>query len=204
MGYLAVGAAYIIGSIPFGFILSRLYKQIDIRSHGSGNIGATNVLRLLGWPAALLVLLLDAGKGTAAVLLARALSGNETGFVLAAALAVLVGHCFPLFLKFKGGKGAATGIGLLIPLSGYVCASAVLLAVVVIALTRYVSLGSIIGALSVPFLFLLFKFEPLYIIFGAAMALLVILRHHENIRRLIGGTESKFGQKIDPAAGGEN
>lgn len=203
MGYLAVGAAYLIGSIPFGYVLSKLYKHVDIRRHGSGNIGATNVLRLLGWRAALPVLLLDAGKGTAAVLLARALS-DETVFVLAAAFAVLMGHCFPLFLKFKGGKGAATGIGLLIPLSGYVCASAVLLAIVVIALTRYVSLGSLIGAFSVPFLFLLFRFEPLYIIFGAAMALLVILRHHENIRRLLGGTESKFGRKVDPAGGGED
>ena len=202
MCYLAVGAAYLLGSIPFGYILGKLFKVADIRRHGSGNIGATNVLRLLGWRAALPVLLLDAGKGTAAVLLAQAL-GCETAFVLAAALAVLVGHCFPLFLKFKGGKSAATGIGLLIPLSGYVCASAVLLALIVIALTRYVSLGSILGALSVPLLFHLYGFEPLYIIFGAIMALLVIARHHENIKRLLTGKESKFGRKAGPAAGDE-
>ncbi len=202
MCYLAVGAAYLLGSVPFGYILGKLFNVADIRRHGSGNIGATNVLRLLGWRAALPVLLLDAGKGTVAVLLARAL-GCEPAFVLAAALAVLVGHCFPIFLKFKGGKGAATGIGLLIPLSGYVCVSAVLLAVAVIALTRYVSLGSILGALSVPLLFFIYGFEPLYIIFGAAMALLVIARHHENIKRLLSGAESKFGRNADPTGGDE-
>lgn len=202
MGYLAVGAAYLMGSIPFGYILSKMFRQVDIRRRGSGNIGATNVLRLLGWRAAVPVLLLDAAKGAAAVLLARAVSG-ETIFVLAAAAAVLVGHCFPLFLGFKGGKGAATGIGLLIPLSAYVCATAVLLAVIIIALTRYVSLGSITGALSVPFLFLIFKFDPIYVIFGAALALLVIWRHHENIRRLLSGTESRFGQKVKPSEKGD-
>lgn len=197
MGYLSVGAAYLMGSIPFGYIFTRIFRKVDIRRYGSGNIGATNVLRLMGWRAALPVFLLDAGKGAAAVLLARACSG-ETIIVLAAALAVLLGHCFPLFLKFKGGKGAATGVGLLIPISATVCAVAVLLAVIVIALTRYVSLGSIAGAFSVPFLFLLFGFDPLYVIFGAAMALLVILRHRENIGRLISGTEARFGQKINP------
>ncbi len=197
MGYLSVGAAYLMGSIPFGYIFTRIFRKVDIRRYGSGNIGATNVLRLMGWRAALPVFLLDAGKGAAAVPLARACSG-ETIIVLAAALAVLLGHCFPLFLNFKGGKGAATGVGLLIPISAAVCAVAVLLAVIVIALTRYVSLGSIAGAFSVPFLFLLFGFDPLYVIFGAAMALLVILRHRENIGRLINGTEARFGQKINP------
>lgn len=200
MGYLAIGAAYLIGSIPFGYILTRLFRQVDIRHYGSGNIGATNVLRLLGWRAALPVFLLDLGKGSAAVLLARACS-SETIFILAAALAVLVGHCYPLFLKFKGGKGAATGIGLLIPLAGSVCAATVILAVAVIALTRYVSLGSIIGAFSVPFFLLFFDYGPPYLIFGAAMALLVIFRHRDNIERLLGGTEARFGQKVNPAGG---
>ncbi|HPU00333.1 MAG: glycerol-3-phosphate 1-O-acyltransferase PlsY [Firmicutes bacterium] len=196
MGYLAVGAAYLMGSIPFGYILTRLLRKVDIRSYGSGNIGATNVLRLMGWRAALPVFLLDAGKGTAAVLLARLCSG-ETIFALAAALAVLLGHCYPVFLKFRGGKGAATGVGLLLPLSGAVCAAALLLAAAVIALTRYVSLGSITGALAVPFLFLLLGYDPLYVAFGAAMALLVIFRHRDNIGRLIRGTESRLGQRIN-------
>ncbi len=200
MAFLVIAGAYLLGSIPFGYLFTRLFKQVDIRSHGSGNIGATNVLRLMGWGAALPVLLLDVAKGSVAVLLARALSG-ETAVVLAAALAVLVGHCFPLFLKFKGGKGAATGIGLLIPLAGDVCAAAVLLAVVVIVLSRYVSLGSLVGATSVPFFLLFFGYDALYLLFGAAMALLVIVRHRENIGRLLSGTESKFGQKINPDGG---
>ena len=201
MAFITIAAAYLIGSIPFGYILTRLFKRLDIRRYGSGNIGATNVLRLLGWKAAVPVLLLDVGKGSAVVLLARAISG-ETIVVLAAALAVLLGHCFPVFLKFKGGKGAATGMGLLIPLSWEVCVAAVVLAVLVIVATRYVSLGSITGAFSVPLFMLLFGYEPLYLIFGAAMALLVIFRHHENIRRLLSGTESRLGQKVQ-APGGE-
>lgn len=195
MPFLLILAAYLIGSIPFGYIFTRLFRQTDIRQHGSGNIGATNVLRLGGWQAAIPVLLLDLGKGSAAVLLARHFS-SENAVVLAAALAVLLGHCFPLFLKFKGGKGAATGIGLLIPLSGKVCAAVVLLAIFVIVLTRFVSLGSITGALSLP-LFMLFFDDWLYLVFGAAMALLVIFRHRENIERLLSGTEPKFGQKIN-------
>lgn len=200
MGFLVIAAAYLLGSIPFGYLFTRLFKKVDIRRHGSGNIGATNVLRLMGWSAALPVLLLDMAKGSAAVLLARALSG-ETVVVLASALAVLVGHCYPLFLKFKGGKGAATGIGLLIPLAGDVCAAVVLLAVVVIVLSRYVSLGSIVGAITVPFFFLFFGYDTLHLFFGAVMALLVIFRHRENIERLLRGKELRFGQKINPEGG---
>lgn len=200
MGFLAIIIAYLLGSIPFGYIFTRLAQQIDIRQHGSGNIGATNVLRLLGWRAALPVLLLDLGKGSAAVLLARAISG-ETIFLLAAALAVLLGHCYPVFLRFKGGKGAATGIGALLVISAPVCAAAVLLALLIIALTRYVSLGSIVGAFSVPFLLLFFNYELLFLLFGSAMALLIIFRHRENIERLLKGTESKLGQKGNSGAG---
>lgn len=196
MGFLAIIIAYLLGSIPFGYIFTLLARRIDIRQYGSGNIGATNVQRLLGWRAAFLVLLLDLGKGSVAVLLARAISG-ETAVILAAALAVLLGHCYPIFLQFKGGKGAATGVGLLLALSAPVCAATVALAVLIIALTRYVSLGSIIGAFSVPFLLLFFNYEPLYLLFGAAMALLIIFRHRENIVRLLKGTESRLGQRAE-------
>ena len=197
MAFLAIAAAYLLGSIPFGYLFARLVGRLDIRSHGSGNIGATNVLRLLGWSAALPVLLLDLAKGSAAVLLARHL-GCSSAVVLAAALAVLLGHCYPLFLRFKGGKGAATGIGLLIPISGKVCLAVVLLAVVVIALTRYVSLGSLVGAFSLPFFLLFFGYDSLQMFLGALMALLIIFRHRENISRLLSGTEARFGQKISP------
>jgi len=143
------------------------------------------------------VFLLDAGKGAAAVLIARALSPEAAVYPLAAGLAVLVGHSFPVFLGFRGGKGAATGVGVLIPLAGWLTLIVVFLFAAAVAATRYVSLGSIIGALSLPLLFWLFPgFSSLYVWFGAAMALLVVLRHHANIGRLLKGTESKFGQKV--------
>ncbi|MEW5784764.1 MAG: glycerol-3-phosphate 1-O-acyltransferase PlsY [Bacillota bacterium] len=203
MNYLAILAVYIIGSIPFGYIMTRLLKKVDIRAYGSGNIGATNVLRVLGWPAALFVFFLDGAKGVAAVLLAGYLS-DLTAVRLAAGLAVLLGHSFPVFLRFKGGKGAATGIGVLFALGGWVAPVVLLFAGAIIAATRYVSLGSILGALSLPLLFWLFGFEAAYIYFGAFAALLVILRHHANIGRLIRGTETKLGQKINPAGEGKS
>jgi acyl phosphate:glycerol-3-phosphate acyltransferase len=196
MEYLVIALAYLLGSVPFGYLLARLAGKVDIRRYGSGNIGATNVMRLLGWRIALPVFLLDAAKGAVAVLIARALS-PDPAFQLAAGFAALVGHSFPVFLGFKGGKGAATGIGVLIPLAGWLTLIVVFLFAAVVAATRYISLGSILGALSLPLLFWLFPgYSPVYIYFGAAMALLVILRHHANIGRLLKGTESKFGQKV--------
>lgn len=193
-GYLAVGCAYLLGSLPFGYILGLLFKRIDIRTFGSGNIGTTNVIRLLGWRGGLLVFILDAAKGAGAVLLARALT-PDTAFHLAAAFAALLGHCFPVFLGFRGGKGAATGIGVLFPLAGWLAALLLLIFAVVIGATRYVSLGSMIGALSLPFFFYFFGYDAPYIYFGAATALLLIGRHHANIGRLLKGEEPKIGRK---------
>jgi glycerol-3-phosphate acyltransferase PlsY len=201
IGCLAIAIAYLLGSLPFGYITARLIKKVDIRSYGSGNIGATNVMRLLGWRGGLFVFILDAGKGAAAVLLARALSPDLVAH-LAAAIAVMFGHSFPVFLGFRGGKGAATGIGVLISLAGWVSLVLVLIFAVVTAATRYVSLGSILGALSLPLLFYLFGYDPPYIYFGAAMALLVVVRHHANIGRLLKGNESKLGRKTRPPGEG--
>lgn len=202
MEYLSLVAAYLLGSVPFGYIAARLIKKTDIRRHGSGNIGATNVMRLLGPKLAVLVLLLDLAKGMGAVVLARALSAGEL-IPLAAAVAVMAGHSWPIFLGFKGGKGAATGIGVLIVLGGWAAAPVLSLAVLAIGLTRYVSLGSILGAASVPLFFWLFGFSPLYIFFGAAMGLLVIFRHRANIKRLLAGTESRLGWRTGPAGAGD-
>ncbi len=202
MNYIVIIIAYLLGSLPFGYILTKLFKKVDIRRYGSGNIGATNVMRLMGWRTALPVFLLDAAKGLGAVFLARAFSDQITVH-LAAAFVVLVGHSFPLFLGFRGGKGAATGIGVLIPLAGWVTVLLLLFAGAVIAVTRYVSLGSILGALALPLLFFLFDFEPAFIYFGSAMALLVVTRHHANIMRLANGTESKLGKKAGPPGEGK-
>ena len=196
-------SAYIIGSIPFGYIMTRLIKNVDIRHYGSGNIGATNVLRLLGWKAGLLVFLLDGAKGVAAVLLAGALS-DHAALPLLAGLAVLLGHSFSLFLKFKGGKGAATGVGVLVGLSVWVTLIVLLIAAAVIAITRYVSLASILGVLSVPLLFWLFGYETVYIYFGLLAALIIVWRHRANIARLLKGTEAKIGQRTGPAGGGNS
>jgi len=187
--------AYLIGSLPFGYIASRIFQRTDIRDYGSGNIGATNVLRVMGWRAALPVFILDMLKGAAAVLLAKAISG-ETIIYLSAGFLAMIGHSFPIFLNFKGGKAVATGIGVLAAVSGWVTLSLILAAGLIVALTRYVSLGSIIGTILVPLFFWLFGYELPYIFFGLAMAVLVAARHHENVGRLLKGTESKLGQKV--------
>ncbi len=194
MVYLALIAAYLLGSLPFGYILSKVLAKSDIRKHGSGNIGATNVLRVMGWKAALPVFILDMLKGVAAVLLAKAVSDLPAVY-LAAGFLVMLGHSFPVFLSFKGGKAAATGIGVLVALSGWVALVLIVLAALVVALTRYVSLGSILGSLSVPLFFWIFGFDASYIVFGLATAVLISARHHENISRLLKGTESKIGRK---------
>ncbi len=194
MIYIVLIAAYLIGSLPFGYLVSRIFQKADIRNYGSGNIGATNVLRVMGWRAALPVFLLDMLKGTAAVLIAKTVSDLPAVYLFAGFLA-MVGHSFPLFLGFKGGKAAATGIGVLAAVSGMVTLSLIATAGLIIAVTRYVSLGSMIGAILVPLFFWLFGYDLPYLIFGAATALLVILRHHENIGRLLKGTESKLGKK---------
>ncbi len=186
--------SYILGSIPFGYIITKIYQNTDIRAHGSGNIGATNVLRVLGLKAALPVFILDTGKGFSAIMIARLLSDLPVVY-LSAGLLVLLGHCFPLFLKFKGGKAAATSIGVLLALSWWITLIVVAIAFIVILVTKYVSLGSIIGVMSAPILFWIFNYSLEYIIFGIAMAILVIGRHHGNIGRLISGNESKLGQK---------
>ena len=155
---IVLAAAYLIGSLPFGYIMSKMLLKTDIRNHGSGNIGATNVLRVAGWCYALPVFILDALKGFVAVLLARAVSDLPVVY-LAAGLLAMLGHSFPLYLKFKGGKAAATGIGVLAALSGWVLLVLVVSAGIIVGITRYVSLGSIIGSILVPLTFLLLGYD---------------------------------------------
>jgi acyl phosphate:glycerol-3-phosphate acyltransferase len=194
--------SYLLGSIPFGYILVKLFLKQDIRATGSGNIGATNVARSGAKGLAVATLVLDALKGAIAVLYAIAMheefgdwNALQAAMALAALLAVL-GHMFPIWLGFKGGKGVATGVGSFLILAPASVGITLVLFFAVVGLTRYVSLGSIIASAAFPFLacFVSGISGPALILM-AACSLLIILKHHENIRRLLAGSENKFGGK---------
>ena len=190
-------AAYLLGSTPFGVILARLFGGTDVRKAGSGNIGATNVARVVGPLAGILTLILDAAKGAAAVLLAGRLSNDNATWMMIAALAALLGHCFPVWLKFKGGKGVATAAGVFAALCPLACLAAVVLFVLVVIFWRFVSLGSISAAAAMPlliyFLWAPHHAPPLVVTIGTlAVALLIIYKHDGNLQRLVEGVEPKF------------
>jgi len=197
--YLITAAvSYLLGSIPFGYLLVRVFRGEDVRASGSGNIGATNVARrskTLG----IATLLLDAGKGLAAVLLAKSLfAGPHQQLLLtAAAFFAVLGHLFPVWLKFRGGKGVATSFGsfVLIAPKSILCAVGIL--VVVVAVFRYVSLGSVIAATLFPVIVwgLHEYVEPKQLLVMAAASLLIIWKHRQNLGRIVAGTEPKLGAK---------
>jgi glycerol-3-phosphate acyltransferase PlsY len=179
---------YILGSIPFGLLLTRLAGHGDLRGIGSGNIGATNVLRTGDKSLAALTLLLDLGKGTAAVIIAQ--SWGPTAGVVAAGFAVL-GHMFPVWLGFRGGKGVATALGVLIPLAWPVALGASVLWLATALLFKYSSLAALVAAVFGGALAGLVADKATAFVVGG-IAVLIILRHHANIRRLIAGTESRI------------
>ncbi|HVS89033.1 MAG TPA: glycerol-3-phosphate 1-O-acyltransferase PlsY [Candidatus Acidoferrum sp.] len=190
-------AAYFLGSIPFGLFLAKLLGGSDVRRAGSGNIGAANVGRVVGPLAGILTLLLDTAKGAAAVWLAARFTHESAVWMMLAALAALVGHCFPVWLKFKGGKGVATALGVFLALCPLAALAALFLFALVVACWRYVSLGSISAAAAMPllmyFLWAPHHAPPLIIAFGSlAAALLVVYKHGANIQRLMQGEEPKF------------
>lgn len=192
----AATIGYALGSIPFGYLLVRLFRGEDVRASGSGNIGATNVARrspVLG--AATLVL--DAGKGSAAVLLVRVLFGGSTLVLTVAACAAVLGHMFPAWLKFRGGKGVATGLGslALIAPKSIVCVAGIFL--VVVAAFRYISLGSVLAATAFPlFAWCASEYhDPGQPLLYAALAMLIVWKHRENLQRLRHGTEPKVGAR---------
>ncbi len=199
---LVIMIAYLLGSIPFGYLIVRAKEGGDIRQTGSGGTGATNVSRRAGKMAGVVTLLLDALKGTVAVLIAKGLAAGMSDapwMVAAAAIAVILGHLFPVWLGFRGGKGVATGVGVFLALAPLAVGAAAILFVIIVWTTRYVSLGSIVGAVTIP-LFIWVQNE----FFGAAPdlwplqtaaicgALLIVLAHRGNIERLLNGSENKF------------
>ena len=207
--FIIAALSYLLGSIPFGLLLVRIFRGEDVRKTGSGNIGATNVLRTS--PAlGIVTLLLDALKGSAAVLIALVLSGHEMALspVVAvrastAALFAILGHMFPPWLKFRGGKGVATALGSFAIVAPKSILVAVGVFVVVVALFRYVSLGSILAVGLFPVLAWLlrdYSGAPQVRVLMATASVFVVAKHHQNIRRLLAGTEPRFGFRISNAA----
>jgi len=196
---------YLIGAIPFGVIAGKLARGIDVRNYGSGSMGTTNVLRTAGKGAAISVLLADMVKGIAAVAVAWAIFASSPSVLawglVAAGAAAVIGHNWPVYIGFRGGRGVTTTFGAFLLMCWPVALICLAIFIIVVAVTRYVSLGSLLGAIAmllvmIPFVIL--GLEPYaYLIFGVIIVPLVVFRHRGNIKRLLSGTESKIGQKTE-------
>jgi len=197
-----VVVAYLVGGIPIGVLVSQS-RGVDIRQYGSGNIGASNVLRTLGVKVGLAVWLADVAKGLLPVVWSRpvlasmAAIGQMELWISLVALAVVMGHCFSPYLKLAGGRGVSTSLGALLAIDWRVGGLVLAVWIVAVALSRYISLGSILAAVSAPLLFTLYTDSPYYLALGIILAILVIERHRPNIGRLMTGTERKIGQKAE-------
>jgi len=193
MRWVLVAAAYLIGSIPFGVIVARFYK-VNLREQGSGNIGATNALRVMGRKAGIVTLLGDMLKGSVAVYLAMRFGGYETALVAAAA--VVIGHDFSVFTGFKGGKGVATSFGVLLALEPLLTLAALVIWIATVAIFRISSLGALVSFIAVPLIVMLNNQSgrPLLIL-TVFLTILIFFKHMENIGRLLKGEESRIGQK---------
>lgn len=198
---LTLSVAYLLGSIPFGYLLVRIFRKQDIRATGSGNIGATNVVRSGAKGLGILTLLLDLLKAFAAVKVAQYLApgapGSPSDLAVAAGIAAILGHIFPVWLGFKGGKGVASALGVFLALAPIAALSSLGVFIVIFAITRYVSLASIVAAVMLPVFCLLWMPDRSPVFVGGVifLALLVIAKHHANISRLMQGTENRFGGK---------
>ncbi|MBP8819076.1 MAG: glycerol-3-phosphate 1-O-acyltransferase PlsY [Syntrophomonadaceae bacterium] len=190
---LVVILCYLIGSIPFSYISAQILAHTDVRSRGSGNVGATNVYRTSGAWAAIPALAGDLLKGAVAAWLGLAMGGPI--MVILCSLAAVIGHCYPLFLKFRGGKAVATAGGVVLFLMPKVGLVLLLLFITVLVVTRYVSLGSVIVAISLPFVAYLFHNPWQYTMLSALLMIVVVYRHRENISRLKAGSEARIGDQ---------
>ena len=188
--------SYLCGAIPFGYIVAKLFRHVDIRTLGSGNPGATNVYRSISKPLGVLTLILDVLKGFVPVYLISFINPDFQWMVISVAFVTIIGHTFTIFLKFKGGKGVATACGAFLainPLSVLICLGVF---IVVLAMFKYVSAASIMAALMLPISLYLLNALPEIVVFAGIISILVIVRHISNIKRLLNGTENKiFGTK---------
>jgi glycerol-3-phosphate acyltransferase PlsY len=189
--------AYLLGSIPTGVILSKRFSDIDPRTQGSRNIGATNIYRTAGKKLGILTLVFDIAKGLIPVIMAR-VTLESFFWIGAVALVGFLGHLYPIFLKFKGGKGVATGFGAFLALSPLPAILALLVFVGVVFKWRYISLGSLSAAASFPIFLAFLNPHPLYIPFAILIGFFIFYRHRENIQRLLAGKENRFGKKKSP------
>jgi glycerol-3-phosphate acyltransferase PlsY len=191
MEFFYLVLSYLVGSIPFAYLIAKYFKGIDIRKHGSGNPGATNVYRIdkrLG----LLAFFCDVLKGFVPVLLAVKANPSSDILVIFVTLAVILGHMFTIFLNFKGGKGVATGCGAFLAISPLATLTCLLVFAIVLAISRYVSLSSICAAVMLPVSLFIFSAPNIILVFSIAIAIIVIIKHYANIKRLIAGTENKI------------
>lgn len=204
-----VAIAYLLGSIPFGYLFVKYVftSGEDVREIGSGGIGATNVTRRAGVKGGLLTYVFDVAKGVAAVMLMRLVADDDYFWIGAAAVAAIIGHIFPIFLGFRGGKGVATGVGVYLALAPYSVLTTLVLWAAIVYFSRYVSLGSIIATAAVPLWTLLYYglLQPsphlkALVIVAIAGCALIVSTHHENINRLMHGTENKLGARVKPGS----
>lgn len=191
---LIIMVSYLIGSFSSAYFIGKVFKNIDIRGHGSGNVGATNALRVMGKTLGILTFLFDIIKGIIAVIIGKSILGFNGGLI--GGMFAVVGHNWPVFIGFKGGKGVATSLGALLMLNWIPVVIATILGMIVALVTRYVSLGSISFLTLQPFIYIMIgkSINWNFLIFSVILALLAIIRHRSNIRRLKEGTENKIGR----------
>ena len=192
---LSLAAAYLIGSIPFSFFVARAFGVADVRRVGSGNVGATNVLRSAGSVAGAVALALDLAKGALAVALAQRLAPAQPLAPPLAAILVVLGHVYPVWLGFRGGKGVATGLGAFAVLEPVAALVALPVFLLVVATTQFASLGSVLGALSLALLAFVFRGADAVAFAAAATAALIVFRHRANMRRILDGSERRLGTR---------